>query len=187
MCYYKNFVYGFSDTCVSDHIPSGKGSPTQKRDVMRNFWRDIWMNYVSWLAKTNQAAMVTKLTDVFGPIRRPSSFKCPSRNFAWHLSLKKFVFFLTLPILCASLLFVFALSIVWMALLTARCFFILAWAESCAPRPTHTPFQHLHTDSFPHPLSSRACNKYFWISVKHQSVFLVAAHFYYIWVVESRF
>ena len=36
--------------------------------------------------KTNWAASSMKLPDLFGPIRRPSSFKCPSRNFVWHLS-----------------------------------------------------------------------------------------------------
>ena len=44
------------------------------------------------IGQTNQAASLTKLLDLFWPISRPSSFKCPSRKFACHLSFVKEVF-----------------------------------------------------------------------------------------------
>ena len=39
------------------------------------------------MAQKNQTASLTKLPDLFWPIRRPSLFKCPFRNFPWHISM----------------------------------------------------------------------------------------------------
>ena len=49
------------------------------------------LNELGLLIGPNRAviALSRKLPDLFRPIRRPNSFKCPFRNFAWHLYFKK--------------------------------------------------------------------------------------------------
>ena len=68
LCYYKilqfNTIYYF------------------RRDICLRFF----LSFKPFLGnKVFSTTSLTKLPDLFGPIRRPSSVKCPSRNFAWHL------------------------------------------------------------------------------------------------------
>ena len=72
LCYYKilqfNTIYYF------------------RRDICLRFF----LSFKPFLGnKVFSTTSLTKLPDLFGPIRRPSSVKCPSRNFAWHLSFVK--------------------------------------------------------------------------------------------------
>ena len=57
-----------------------------KRDVKRNFWRDIIYELGPWLAKTVKQYYGWNFVWLLGPIRGLVHRLCPSRNFAWHLS-----------------------------------------------------------------------------------------------------
>ena len=50
---------------------------------MGNFWRDIWINWASWLAKTNQAASLTN-QDCLSNI---SGYK--QTRWLWHISFER--------------------------------------------------------------------------------------------------
>ena len=59
---------------------------TQKRDVMRNFWRDIIYELGPWLAQSVRQNSSHNIVLLFGPIKGLVHRLCPSRNFAWHPS-----------------------------------------------------------------------------------------------------
>ena len=59
---------------------------TQKRDVMRNFWRDIIYELGPWLAHSVRQNSSHNIVLLFGPIKGLVHRLCPSRNFAWHPS-----------------------------------------------------------------------------------------------------
>ena len=62
------------------------GTPGQKRDVKRNFWRDRICELGPWLAQAVTQTCGWNFFWLLGPIRGLVHRLCPSRNFAWHLS-----------------------------------------------------------------------------------------------------
>ena len=58
----------------------------QKRDVLRNFWRDRIYELGPWLARAVRQNSSHNFVWQLGPIRGLVYIFCPSRNLAWHLS-----------------------------------------------------------------------------------------------------
>ena len=86
-------------------------------------WEKMWFLHFSDIAGRSFLQQqwlilqkgLTKLPDLFGPIRRPRSFKCPSRHFEWHLSLRFLLtsyltFFIKERPVCLTLLVTFLVN-----------------------------------------------------------------------------
>ena len=76
-------------TCWSAYLLKKKnpsGIILLKRDVKRNFWRDMIYELGPWLAQAVRENSSHTFVWLLEPIRGLAHRFCPSRNFAWHLS-----------------------------------------------------------------------------------------------------